>query len=415
MSWSSKTISGISELAAAIYGNGGLLGSNLTLAGNLIVDGNIINVAGGGSNIPSYTPYIFTSSGPLGSISYTTSTLMIQTVAPLALYQVNTSGTYTGSASASIGISALQLPPSTLGVNSDNILAINIQNPIQSQTIVGSKALKLINPALQTPTPLTGTASFSIYIAGFYFTQTPTVWTPALASGAGALGTITYNTQVGYLVHIGQAIFYACNLDFTYSGSSSTNLQLSGLPTETTLVKCITTTVDQFDTNPWIGEPCVLDYLQSSTVANFRNSATHVLTPLTGGGTASVTLSGVYLTSLATAFAPTITAPTGIWSDSPTTVAYYSSASNITAFSITYSSTVTASTMGLQLTGLPNNQAGISVVKSIYTTGLTGPLTLVGVQGTSTMNFVDASGNPTVINLTSASVLITITGYYLNV
>lgn len=385
----------------------GVQDSRTTVYGDLYVTGNIYNLP----SIYSYfSPYLTSSSGSIGSISYTTRQGVYITLNGITFYSIALAGSYNSSSSSGIVINFSNLPNSAPPNNYiSNAVITSLQNPSGGIIPFSSNTDLLYNYVTDTYIPLFGTGSFDILTSGFYLQTTGNSFTPTLSSGSSVF---TFSTQNGSYTTYGGVFLYFITIVATYTGATGNTIDIENLPANTN-ISSVSTSVQ----STGLIQPNILIQNASTNYSSLFNPSLNSYITLSGSGSLSIDVSGIIIPSgISTSFSPSIITFNGSWIDSSIVqTANYVIQGNIIFFTITYEAIVTSTStdIRLSLNGLPLILSNC-IVGDIYTTGLNLPLTLKSVPGSETFIFYNqATQSNLSVSIVNSTITFQVIGYYI--
>lgn len=392
--------------ALVVYG-GAQFQSDIWVNGNIYVAGKVYQ--------SSFTPVLVANSGFLGSVTYQkqTGSYNISADNKTVVYTVNIIATYNGAVDCQVGFSGLPNVSSSIPACSANVeFSINdiMQGPVGLYMAESSTNPYIIYVTGDSPL-INGTGSLTILATTAYCTSTAgSTFTPSLSSGAGALGTITYSSQNGIYSNMGPAIITNIKLIGTYSGSSSTQLRISGFP------EVSSSNIIQYAgaNNPGPFLPTVLEY-NNSNIAPFKNLISDY--SLTGAGSFDYKGSSIFLDdTVSTNFTPTVSG-SNIGTISYSIQKGYSYKVNQAVFySIELQFTFIGATGGtLGLAGFPYKCGIIDCITKQIFCNFENPLKII-IKGTKQVAEIynDGTNNSITLTGTGSNYYIKFTGNYLS-
>lgn len=127
------------------------------------------------------------------------------------------------------GTGVATIPSNTVPYGNGTGALLNTSVGTNGQLLIGATSAP---PAFATVTSTGGTVTITPGVNSLNLevnSMAQGTWTPALTFGGGTTG-ITYATQAGYYVRVGNCINYVINITLTNKGSSTGNLGITGFP-----------------------------------------------------------------------------------------------------------------------------------------------------------------------------------------
>ena len=241
----------------------------------------------------TFTPTLECAAGSLGTITYAAQDGYYGVFGIATIASVRLTGSTTGGSSPT-GLRVSGLPSSPLyiqpsgGVNGLWTASMT-PPPATLLTKVGTNKADLYNVSTNALVNGTNSGAFGFSTNFVYFDSGNTSFTPVLEAFNGTIGTISYTSQIGQFGGVDLGAVYYIKLEGTYTSASTTLFGISGFPTSCGLIPCPTKQIKST-----LPQPLAFTLSEGKTSGLFYNDSLFAYTPLSGSGSFSIIITGVY-------------------------------------------------------------------------------------------------------------------------
>lgn len=184
----------------------------------------------------TFTPSLSSGSGSIGTVSYSTQSGIYSSMGSAIISHIKLIGTYLGSSSTQLRISGFP------AVSSSNIIqyaGANNPSPFLPTALEFDNSNIAPIKNLIFDYPLSGSGSFDYKGSAIFLdTTVSSSFTPSIAGNN--LGPITYSIQKGYSYKTLQCVFYAIELQFSFTTATEGSINISGFPYKCGILDSIT-------------------------------------------------------------------------------------------------------------------------------------------------------------------------------